>query len=388
MKTDQAFREDVLRNCGATAAEVDELLGYTENVFDHGQAYVPYPLEDEPFAKTWAYYAAEAEQGGVFQVLKEKLIQLQFPIQDGISQSTDYQLATRRGYLTEGGCPGLSLERPDALRLLLYPTPAGRVPVLIATHRPDFIRLVQALTRHNEPQVIPASMGACMVTGYNNWARIRAIKLQWKARHPHATEGDWNQEFRRIIPQKALYQDRFILLSDGPYSAVSADALGLTDASWRATSLKIRLEHECTHYFTRRVLGAMQNALFDELLADYMGLVVACGRFRASWLLRFMGLEEYPQYRDGGRLQNYRGKPVLSQGAFRHVQTLVYRAAHHLERFDQDRTLNPGIPEERAWLLLALTRLSLAHLAADNAVALVEQSLREVKQIYQGMLVS
>ena len=37
----------------------------------------------------------------------------------------------------------------------------------------------------------------------------------------------------RIVPYRELYQDRFILLSDGPYSAVPAADLGLDDAEWR-----------------------------------------------------------------------------------------------------------------------------------------------------------
>ena len=197
----------------------------------------------------------------------------------------------------------------------------------------------------------------------------------------------WKQVFRGIIPQKALYQDRFILLSDGPYSAVPAASLGLTDAQWCSFSLTIRLEHECTHYFTRRVLGSMRNALFDELLADYMGMVVALGRFRADWFLRFMGLERYPHYREGGRLQNYRGKPPLSDGAFQLLQALVHHAAKNLERFDAHRTLELNTLQEKAWLLWALSHLTLEELAAENGAGLLDQTLTDVVRMYQDVVV-
>ena len=387
MNNHQAFREDVIRRCGATEAETEELLRYNENVFDHGQTYLGFPLEDEPFVEAWAQYARASEHGDVFDTLKEQLIQFQFPIQEGISQSDAYQAAIRRGHLNGHAAQhqGLELVNPGALRLMLYPTPAGRIPVLITTERADFVRLVQALTRRNEPQPIPPSMGACMVAGYNNWARIRALRLQWSTQHPGAIEAEWKQVFRRIIPQKALYQDRFILLSDGPYSAVPAASLGLTDAEWRSFSLTIRLEHECTHYFTRRVLGSMRNALFDELLADYMGLVVALGRFRADWFLRFMGLERFPHYREGGRLQNYRGKPPLSDGAFQHLQTLVHSAAENLERFDRQRSLDLNTPERKAWLLWAVSQLTLEQLAAENGAALIDQTVTGVARMYQDV---
>ncbi len=389
MNNHQAFRADVLRRCGATEAEIEELLRYNQNVFDHSQACPGFPLEDEPFVETWAQYAEASEHDGVFSTLKEQLIQLQFPIQEGISQSDAYQTAIRRGQLNghAGQHPELELVAPDALRLMLYPTPAGRIPVLITTERSDFVRLVQALTRRNEPQVVPPSMGACMVAGYNNWGRIRALRLAWTAKHPGATEAAWKQAFRRIIPQKALYQDRFILLSDGPYSAVPAASLGLTDAQWRSCSLAIRLEHECAHYFTRRVLGSMRNALFDEVLADYMGLVVAVGRFRADWFLRFMGLERFPHYREGGRLQNYRGKPPLSDRAFELLQTLVYHAAENLERFDARRTLDLSMTQQKAWLLWAISQLTLEQLAAENGATAIEQTVADAVRMYQDVVV-
>lgn len=67
--------------------------------------------------------------------------------------------------------------------------------------------------------------------------------------------------------------------------------MNLSQAEWRRLSITIRLEHECTHYFTYRVLGSMRNNLLDELIADYQGIVSAIGKYRADWFLRFMGLE-------------------------------------------------------------------------------------------------
>ena len=46
----------------------------------------------------------------------------------------------------------------------------------------------------------------------------------------------------------------------------------------------------------------MRNNLHDELIADYAGITAAIGHYRAAWFLRFLGLEDYPTYRPGGRL--------------------------------------------------------------------------------------
>ena len=41
--------------------------------------------------------------------------------------------------------------------------------------------LIQALTARNEPVSIPASMGAMMVAGFNNWDRVRQLKELWRS---------------------------------------------------------------------------------------------------------------------------------------------------------------------------------------------------------------
>ena len=216
--------------------------------------------------------------------------------------------------------------------------------------------LIQALTRKNEPQAIPDSMGACIVGGYNNWDRIRCYRRAWSDRaSPNNTEADWQVEFKQLIPQKQLYQDRFIILSRGNYSNVDAADLGLAPEVWQELSLKIRLEHECTHYLTLRLLGSMRNNLLDEAIADYQGIVAANGSYRADWFLHFLGLAG-DEYCAGGRLENYRGSPPLSAGAFTVLQTLVRQVAHNLESFDGQyyESRNRSEPERFA-VFLALT---------------------------------
>jgi len=85
--------------------------------------------------------------------------------------------------------------------------------------------------------------------------------------------------------RKELYQDRFIILSSGPYSGVAAAEMGVPEDEWRRISLTIRLEHECAHYLTRQILGSMRNSLLDELIADFAGIVAATDRYRADWFL-------------------------------------------------------------------------------------------------------
>ena len=373
-----------LASLGASPGEVKEILAYNESAFnlDSLSSEVRFPLPDEPFVPFWEAVEREARTRGAFAVLREHLPQLRFPIRPGISETEGYRAATRRGVPPEEvpEATGLEIERPEAIEVAIHESPAGRIPLLIARRRAEFVALLQALTRRNEPEPVPAAQGALMVSGYNNWSRIGELRRRWEAL-PSAERqtATWNEEFQRIQPQRELYQDRFILLSDGPYSAVPASELGLDETEWRQISLVLRRDHECAHYLTRRLFGSMRNNLLDELIADYTGMVGATGRFRAGWFLRFVGLEDFPRYRPGGRLDLYRGKPALSDGAFRVLQALVKRAAENLERFDAGLPPGPRGPEETALLIAALASLRLEELAAEDAVERLGRTVAEVR---------
>jgi hypothetical protein len=372
---------NLLASYGATASEIEELLAYNRNSFDRRDADTPpvFPLPAEPHVAAWERYALEAAEEGAFVALRRRLVQLRFPIREGISQTEAYRAATLRGSPTEEmtEASGLVLAWPEELRLIVHPSPAGQIPALIPGGRTDFVALVRALTMRNEPGPVPRSMGACMVSGLNNWDRIREHQRLWEAESGDRSEAGWQEEFRRFVQRKELYQDRFLIVSDGPYSNVSASEIGLPEQEWRRTSATIRLEHECTHYFTLRVFGSMHNNLLDELIADYAGITAAAGRFRADWFLRFMGLKSFPTYREGGRLQNYRGQPPLSKGAFRSLQGLAKDASENLERSDAGRS-PPGRLDERAGTLLALTGFRLEDLATPEAPGQISRAVRQL----------
>jgi hypothetical protein len=360
-------RHRVLVDHGATATEVIELLAYNQNIFVQEQEG---DVEPEPHVAAWQGYLAEAAKLGVWESLRRRLVQLQFPVQLGISETLEYRSSTRRGLSVPLGTVGLELRSPQLLELFIHESWAGPIPVIFAGDRSDFELLVQALLRRNEPVPIPAAMGASMVAGFNNWDRIRSYRNQWESEH--GAEG-WDQEWQRLIPQKMLYQDRLMILSDSPYSNVAGSELGMAEDVWRRQSRQIRLEHESIHYWTKRRLGAMQNKVLDELLADYWGLVATTGEYRADWFLRFLGLEAWPLYRSSGRLGNYRGNPELSGGAWKVLQSLVVMAAQNLERAHGLICQPPAVLENARCLVQALSCLTLEEIAMTDAVGVLTE---------------
>jgi hypothetical protein len=374
-----------LAGFGASPAETEELLAYNANRFqlEALNPEVRFPLPDEPFVAFWEPLVEESRRRGAFAVLREHLPQLCFPIREGISQTEPYLNTTRKGARPESlpEATGLELERPETIELALYTSPAGRIPLLIARHREEFIALIRALAKKNEPQPVPPSQGALMVSGYNNWGRIRELRRRWEDLDPSIREtATWAEEFQRIQQRRDLYQDRFILLSDGPYSAVPAADLGLEDGPWREISLVIRRDHECSHYLTRRLLGSMQDNVLDELIADYTGIAAATGGFRADWFLRFIGLEDFPRYRAGGRLDIYRGRPPLSDGAFRVLQGVVKSAAENLERFDAALPAGARTVQGRGLMISALASLRLEDLAAPEGLDLLQEAVESTRR--------
>ena len=365
-------RSALWRSLGATAEETRELLEYARSEFDLSRAPASFPLPDEPFVSAWESYVEEAGRVGVWACLRDRLVQLRFPIEPGISESPVYRAATRRGVWPAPESRGLELARPAELRLFLAETPVGRVPVILATTREDFVSLVRALGHMNEPWPIPDAVGASIIGGFNNWDRIASLRRAWEASDPASSSPlGWTARWREIVRDPGLYQDRFIVLGSGPYSGKTAADVGLGEAEWTRSSIAIRLEHECTHHFTRRVLGSMRNRLGDELIADYMGIVAATGHFRADWLVRFLGLERHPVFRRGGRLEEYRGDLALDSGSFRVLCAAVERCARNLEAIDRLRppwTRSADSAADKAEMILALAAIGLEGLAGDSAV--------------------
>lgn len=380
---------------GGDPAEDPELQAYcaaryAPEALARGTAF---PLPDEPFVAVWEEWARQSAARGAFAVLSEQLPQLRFPVRPGMSQEPGYRAAALRG-APPGEIPeatGLELERPESLELAIHASPAGRIPLIVVRHRPDFATVLRALARRNEPAPVPDAQGALMVAGYNSWPRLHALRRAWEVKPEAEREtASWGEEMKRLQATPELYQDRFILLSDGPYSAVPARDLGLGEQAWRETSLALRRDHECAHYLTRRLFGAMRNHLLDELVADYAGMTGAAGRYRADWQRRFFGLETGPQgegYRPGGRLDLYRGDPPLSDGAFERLQALAGAAAAEIERFDAGlRRGGPTSPAEegsardRALVLLALATLRVDEIAAPGGAERLAQQLAELRE--------
>jgi hypothetical protein len=368
-----ALRRRVVVDAGGGGC-ADEVLAYCESPYRLDGLRAAWPLPEEAHVADWRRYGAD---GAItFAALQRRLPQLSIPVREGISATDAYRRTMRRGARFDpeifGGA--LSLLRPDELLVEIHDHPAGALPVLMPAVRQDFETMYRALACRNEPVPVNPSVSAQMISGIVNWDRVAAYRSAWMA--GDGNERNWPDEMRRIAAQAPeRFYDRVILIGRGAYSAVPARKmdLDLRDEVWLDRSIGIRLEHEFTHYATKRLYGTMRLNLFDELLADCLGMTYSMGAFRARWFLMALGV--LPAIDPQGRAQTYRGS--LGDEAFRVVCTILAAAASRAEslvaRFYRVET--------RGRFLLALADSTLEQLAAREGEELFEASWQRARQL-------
>lgn len=193
----------------------------------------------------------------------------------------------------------------DKDRLTYEETPAGYVAVITLGRREDFVTFLRIMANRCEMVDIPDTQGAAILDGVINWRKIEQHKeefLKGLDKKRDAEEA-WNEEFMRFTSYRRNFKDSLIILSVGPYSAVQAAKLGLSDDEWISLSDKIRRYHECTHFVCRKMYPDKVDAIWDELVADAAGIMAAFGRFDPETEKLFLGIEQ-DRY-SKGRLENY-----------------------------------------------------------------------------------
>ena len=237
--------------------EKAELSEYIKNRFADTEEQAPKPFEQ---LAVWKKLAALASLTGAAEVINQK-VSRRLPI---------------------------AFNDPSGVRLEIFDSPAGEIPIIYAGNSGDFEALVTNIVHKGVRPENIGKTGASFVSGEST---------------------------------------RFIILSSKPYSNIPAHELGLDEGDWLQKSMLIRRSHECVHYFTKQVYGLSGNNLHDELMADFIGLYDTFGFYKAEWFLRFMGVIQG----SGDRLTVYTGE--LSPKVTAAVKELTALAAHGLEKW-------------------------------------------------------
>ena len=350
----------------------DELKTYLINKFNAQNKFLISTFIDELYIKFWETAVQGFLNGNdVFIELKKCFPQLNFPIETEIEKSELYKDIVLK-WKTDAVNLEVSLELTDvkSLNLKLHNSIVGKIPILTVQNKEDFTSIIQSFLYKNNPIPIPPSMGAVFINGINNWQRLHSVKNNWLSNHPL---GNWTNEFSsNVMPNKSLYKDKLIILSTKPYSNVAASQLGLSEDLWISYSILIRQEHECAHLYTLKRYGHASNNLHDELIADYIGIIKTFGNYNKEWMLIFMGLEKYPKYRNGARLENYVKEGNLSNEDFKHLIKIIKNAIENIEVFDKAVGKLKSIKDQMC-RIDALCEIGLVALASQNGANLLCQ---------------
>lgn len=257
----------LLKRLGADDSLCEELKDYLENKFNTNVD-IPEEIPEEVFVKKWREIIDLSKEVGISKALNDRLAH---------------------------GDNDIILKEPDKVKLEIYKSVAGSIPIIYAFNESDFYELITKIIHKGKVMPNLERTGASFAFGLTN---------------------------------------KFIILSNKPYSNIDAKRLGLDDKTWKDYSILIRREHECTHYFTKRFLGSSRNNLHDELIADFAGILGATGEYHADWFLIGMGLIEDENYKDFGRFPVY--TVGLSDKAKDLLKKIIIKVAMNVEKWSKE----------------------------------------------------
>lgn len=315
----------------------------------------------------WDKFLIQLEQKNQSSIegLKYSFPQLNFPLSKEINTSENYKNATLRGDFSDIDISKnyLNLINTTEISVTLHYSFAGKIPIISIPNELDFETIIQALLYKNRFINIPKSMGAALINGINNWSRIKNFEYEWKTKY--SALNSWQNDFKnKIVPYPTLYRDKLVIISRKPYSNVNAQLLQLDNSEWLNISEIIRIEHECTHLYTLNKYGSASNNLHDELIADYVGICMALGNFNKNWMLHFFGLNDYPKYKKGARLENYLGNIKIDSVDFTNLLSIINSAIQNIDLFDQSLK-NKNIREDISFRIDALCQTNLLTIASS-----------------------
>ena len=193
-----------------------------------------------------------------------------------------YKLAAGRGVAPKDqSLSHFTTTDEDELRVV--DTPAGPVEVVYLANRQDFETFLQIIGHKAQPDPILRSVGAITYSGLADWGEVARQREEYIA----GGGTDWRTEFARRAKVKGAFRIEIVIISEGPYSNVSAERTPYDSDTWLNISREIRLHHECAHVVCRRTMPGDILPIWDEVTADVVGLLCATQRYDANLAMLF-----------------------------------------------------------------------------------------------------
>ncbi len=141
-------------------------------------------------------------------------------------------------------------------------------------------------------------MGAVSFFGIKNWKRIDSLVEQFVPKDQIETLDCGNC---KVVNE---CEDALVIVTSGFYSNLQSEETQYKEQEWIDISLKLRIYHEITHVICRKKYKEMIEPIWDEIVADYMGMQWAIGKYDMEIAAKCLGVYD-EEYKEGGRLENY-----------------------------------------------------------------------------------
>ena len=285
------------------------------------------PLKPSAQERWWAEWLANTTADQSWSTLRKGLPQLWITPHPDAAKSEAYKRLVLRGESPNASDQAMapSLQDPEGLTISLAAHPCGSIPVLEFRHHDDFVLVVRCLAHRCASSTIQPTVHAQAVAGLIHWGLIRELGRDQRA--------------------------QLLILHRAPYSSLSSSVVPgqLSEEEWIERSRCWRLEHELTHIACKRLVGEMRINLFDELIADALGMLAAMGWFNAELFRLGLGCSDAGDLRDDARAHVYLQE--LATDHHRDACRMVMQRARELEAMLQRKEL----PQDRMQLLHVLT---------------------------------
>lgn len=220
--------------------------------------------------------------------------QLYLTPKKGISETGMYYDIVRYGKIPpemdearkKEGLSGFKCSERD--RYFSETTPAGKVDIVYLHERCDFERFLQIMVYSGEPANVASRIESAEILGVTNWRKIEDHMNEYLSRG--GEKSSWRDELRRFTNNKQNYQDSIILLGNSGYSGLSADDTGFGDIIWEEVSLKIKIYSSCARFICRRLFSEYKNIIWEEILADCIGILFAFNKYDTLLAKKLLGI--------------------------------------------------------------------------------------------------
>ena len=226
------------------------------------------PVAADEREQWWERWLVGRDSAGYWDDLRELLPQLLLQPGIDVHSSDAYQRLVMRGEPAQAADLKRApvLREPSGTTITIAQHPTGAVPVLTFSNHEDFVLAVRCLAHRCEAVPVQPTVHAQAISGLIHWGLIRELGVQTRC--------------------------QILLLHRAPYASLPVETIAGEPPMerWLDLSQTWRLEHELTHIACRRLVGEMRINLYDEIVADAMGMTAALGHFDADLFRRGLGL--------------------------------------------------------------------------------------------------